>query len=289
MNHYKKVVITGGAGFVGSHLCEELLKFKGVEIYSIDDYSSGSKANHINGVKYINGKSCDIDSLIEFEPSHVFHLGEYSRVEASFKDIDKVFDSNMSSIYNILKFIKKTGAKLVYSGSSTKFADDGKNVESNPYAWTKSTNTELVKTYSKWFDINYAITYFYNVFGGREIADGNYATVVGIFKKKYLNDELLEVVLPGTQKRNFTHIDDIISALVLIGINGQGDGYGIGSTEVLSIEELAQLFNTRLVYLPERKGNRMLGKLKTKKTIELGWQPKKSIKKHIKEFINQNL
>ena len=167
---YTKVVVTGGAGFVGSHLCEELKNnFPKCEVYSIDNYSSGSTDNHIDGVNYFRANTTEIAEIISFNPSHIFHLGEYSRVEASFKDIDTVFESNMNSIYSILKFVKKTNAKLIYSGSSTKYGDNGLNKNTNPYAWTKSTNTELIKNYASWFNIDYAISYFYNVYGGREI------------------------------------------------------------------------------------------------------------------------
>ena len=286
---FSKVVVTGGAGFVGSHLCEYLIKnYPNCEVYSIDDYSSGSIQNHINGVQYIEDKASNIHKIIDFCPSHIFHLGEYSRVEASFNDIDKVFDSNMKSIYNILKFVKDTDAKLIYSGSSTKFGDNGLNKDTNPYAWTKSTNTELIINYASWFKINYAISYFYNVYGGREIGNGNYATVVGIFKKQYIENKPLEVVLPGSQKRNFTHIEDIVNALVLIGLHGSGDNYGIGAEEEISVKELAELFNKDIKFLPERRGNRLSADLKTEKTKSLGWSQTKKIKDHIKKFISDN-
>ena len=237
----KKVLVTGGAGFVGSHLCDSLLK-KGYQVTSLDNYFTGKVTNHIKGVEYIKGDTKDINKLIKFEPDYIYHLGEYSRVEQSFEDIEIVYEYNKIGTFNVLEFVRKTGAKLIYAGSSTKFGDGGLGRSQSPYAWTKASNTELVINYGHWFNIPYAITYFYNVYGPREIATGKYATLIALFKEKMKNNEPLTVVSPGTQKRNFTHIDDIINGLVLIGEHGYGDEFGIGNEESFSILEVAEMF-----------------------------------------------
>ena len=184
MNSIKKqILVTGGAGFVGSHLCEELAKNKLNRVVSLDSYFSGSESNHVQNVEYIKGNTNDVEKLINFKPDQIFHLGEYSRVEQSFEDIELVWQMNSEPILKILNFAKKNNSKLIYSGSSTKYGDDGLGRDMSPYAWIKAANSELVKNYSSWFGLEYAITYFYNVYGGREIKTGRYATLIGIYKK----------------------------------------------------------------------------------------------------------
>lgn len=282
----KKIVITGAAGFIGSNLCERLVKDN--EIVGIDNYFTGSKNNHIDGVKYIESNAENIENVLaelNFKPDIVYHLGEYSRVEQSYDDVGTVLEYNTKGIVNILEYIRKTKCKLIYAGSSTKYSDIGK--DGSPYAWTKATNTELVKNYGKWYNINYAITYFYNVYGPREISDGKYSTLIAKFAKAMKEGSALTVVRPGTQKRNFTNISDTIDALVLIGENGTGDEYGIGSPEAFSVQEVAEMFNpekNKIIYLNERKGNRMSAEVVTDKTRELGWEPKKNLKDYISEL-----
>ena len=282
-NYMKKILVTGGAGFIGSHLCEALSAKPGHEVYSLDNYFTGSKENHISGVKYIQGHTSDIEELVDFIPDTIYHLGEYSRVEQSFDDIERVWQYNKDGIFAVLQFCRKTGAKLIYAGSSTKFGDGGTGRSQSPYAWSKATNTELVKNYGSWYNITYAIVYFYNVYGPREIAKGKYATLIALFKEKVKNNEPLTVVRPGTQERNFTHIEDIIDGIILVGEEGHGDDYGIGSPERYTISEIAKLFNAPIVMLPERPGNRMTADLITAKTEALGWSPKWSIKDYIKQ------
>lgn len=269
----KKVLVTGGAGFVGSHLCERLVTM-GYDVYSLDNYFTGSEANHVAGVIYIRGETKNIATLVDFAPDMVYHLGEYSRVEQSFDDIEKVWAYNKEGIFAVLEFVRKAGCKILYAGSSTKFGDGGLGRSASPYAWTKATNTELVMNYGNWFNVPYAITYFYNVYGEREIQTGKYATLIALFKEKMRNNEPLTVVSPGAQKRNFTHIDDIIDGLVLVGENGYGDEFGIGSEEGFSILEVAKMFNGRIEMLPERKGNRMTADVMADKTKALGWSAK---------------
>jgi len=280
----KKVLVTGGAGFIGSHLCEKLLNSGMYEVFSLDNYFTGNENNHIKGVTYIRGNTSEIDNLISFKPSLIYHLGEYSRVEQSFDDIEKVWRFNKDGIFAVLEFCRKTGAKIIYAGSSTKFGDGGLGRDQSPYAWTKASNTELVINYGKWFNISYAITYFYNVYGPREISKGKYATLIALFKELKKTNMPLGVVSPGTQKRNFTHVDDIINGLILVGEKGIGDDYGIGNDESYSILEIANLFGGEIIMLPERKGNRLSAEVMTEKTIKLGWKPQKSIKKYIKNL-----
>lgn len=280
----KNILVTGGAGFVGSHLCERLAKDSKNKVYSLDNYFTGSKDNHIPGVTYIEGHTAQIGQLIDFVPDYIYHLGEYSRVEQSFEDIEKVWQFNKDGIFAVLQFCRKTGAKLIYAGSSTKFGDGGLGRSQSPYAWTKATNTELVENYGTWFNVPYAITYFYNVYGNREISTGKYATLIALFKEKILNGEPLSVVSPGAQKRNFTHVEDIISGLILVGENGYGDEFGIGSPEAFSILDIAKMFGGEIQMLPERKGNRMTADVVTEKTEALGWQPTRTIQDYINDF-----
>lgn len=278
-----KILVTGGAGFIGSHLCEALINLNEHEVYSLDNYFTGSEKNHISGVTYIRGDTKDIFSLIEFKPDLIYHLGEYSRVETSFDDAYKVFSNNMTGTYNVLEFAKTHNSKIVYAGSSTKFGDVGK--DSSPYAWSKATNTELVQNYGKWFNIKYAITYFYNVYGSREIEDGKYSTVVAKFINLSKRGLPLTVNSPGTQRRNFTHVDDIVSGLLLVGAQGFGDGYAIGSEISYSINELATMFNKEIIIQPKKLGNRLSSDLDTSKIKELGWKPQWLLSDYIREKI----
>ena len=280
----KQILVTGGAGFVGSHLCERLAKDENNAVYSLDNYFTGSENNHVENVTYIRGNTKDIDKLINFSPDMVYHLGEYSRVEQSFDDITKVWEYNKDGIFAVLEFVRKHGCKILYAGSSTKFGDGGLGRSASPYAWTKASNTELVQNYGVWFNVPYAITYFYNVYGPREIQTGKYATLIALFKEKMKNGEPLTIVSPGTQKRNFTHIEDIINGLVLVGENGYGDEFGIGSGEAYSIKDIAQMYDGKIEMLPERKGNRMSADVISAKTEALGWKPTKKIKDYIEEL-----
>ena len=282
----KIAVVTGGAGFIGSHLCERLLR-EGYRVISLDNYFTGSKNNHISGVEYIEGHTKDIDEHISVNPDIVYHLGEYSRVEKSFEDIEKVWDLNKYGTFGVLEFCRKKKCKIVYAGSSTKFGDEGLGRDQSPYAWVKATNTELVRNYASWFGLEYAITYFYNVYGPREISKGPYATVIGIFKEEYRNGQPITVVAPGTQKRNFTHVIDIVDGLFRVGEQGNGDGYGIGSERAYSIREVAELFGGEIVMLPERKGNRMSASVESAKVKALGWKETQSLEDDIAKFTKE--
>lgn len=282
----KKYLVIGGAGFIGSNLVMKLAESNDNKIVSLDNYLTGKVSNHVKGVTYIKGEAKQINSIINFKPEIIFHLGEYSRVEKSFEDVDLVFKNNYESIYYVLKFAKKNNSKLVYAGSSTKF-DKKKGFSLSPYTWTKSINSELIKEYSTWFNLNYAIVYFYNVYGPNELND-EFGTLIGKFKKSMKDGDKLNVVLPGTQRRNFTHVEDIVNGLIIVSEKGEGDGYGIGNQASYSILEIANLFGGQINYLIERKGNRDDSELIVEKTIKLGWSAKHSIKDYILKLRKNN-
>lgn len=282
----KNIIITGGLGFVGSALAMSLSKNN--KVYVIDNLFTGRKKNITNkSIKLIISKSENINRIKCLKNKHFqyfFHLGEYSRVEQSYNDIEKVIEFNTRPFYEIIKFCKKNNTKLIYSGSSTKFANyfEDNEIDISPYAWSKISNINLLKLYGKWFGIKYAVTYFYNVYGDNEISTGKYATVIGKFLKYKKQNKILPITKPGTQRRNFTHIDDIISGLVIVAIKGDGDGYGIGSSKSYSIIELANILKMKYKMMPQKKGNRLSGKLKTKKTKELGWSCKNNLNNYLK-------
>ena len=280
----KKILVTGGAGFIGSNLCRKLVENNENEVTSLDNYFTGSIANHIDGVEYISGETSEIKSKVKFKPDLIFHLGEYSRVEQSFADIEKVWLFNKIGTYSVLEFARESASKIVYAGSSTKFGDGGLGRSQSPYAWTKASNTELVSNFGRWFDLPYAITYFYNAYGDNEISSGKYATLIGLYADKMRKGEKLGVVLPGTQKRNFTHVDDIVSGLVLVGENGLGDEFGIGSSQSFTVEEVAQIFGGEIEYLEQRQGNRLAADVVTSKTESLGWCATRSLHDYIEKL-----
>lgn len=282
--HQKTILVTGGAGFIGSHLCEKLAGM-GHRVISLDNYFTGSKANHVPGVEYREGHTKDIEMHVSETPDLVYHLGEYSRVEQSFGDLPLVWEFNKMGTFAVLEFCRKRNVKIVYAGSSTKFGDGGMGRSQSPYAWTKASNTELVENYGAWFNMPYAVTYFYNVYGPREISQGKYATLIALFKEKYRRGEPLSVVSPGTQKRNFTHVLDIVDGLVLVGDDGVGDNFGIGHERAYSVLEVAELFGRPVEMLPPRPGNRMAADIDTSKVRALGWEPKRDLESHITEFL----
>ncbi len=281
----KTILVTGGAGFIGSNLIERLVKDPSNRVISLDNYFTGSRENHIPGAEYREGHTKDIEKLIPETPDIVYHLGEYSRVEQSFADMPIVWESNKTGTFAVLEFCRKNNTKIIYAGSSTKFGDGGLGRDQSPYAWTKASNTELVRNYGAWFGLPYAITYFYNVYGTREISSGPYATLIALFKEKIKKHEPLTVVTPGTQVRNFTHVDDIVNGLILVGEKVEGDDYGLGSEEGYSILDIAKMFGGEVVMIPERKGNRMSASVELSRSKnELGWHTEKRIADYIKQF-----
>lgn len=275
----KTIVVTGGAGFIGSHLCERLVA-RGHQVISLDNYFTGSPDNHVAGVEYRTGHTKDIAQHIPENPDNIFHLGEYSRVEISLTEPALVWDLNVAGTFAVLEYWRAKKCKLIYAGSSTKFGDGGLGRDQSPYAWTKATNTELVCNYGAWYGLSYAITYFYNVYGPGERA-GSYGTVIEIFRQQYTQGKPLGVVSPGTQKRNFTHVDDIVEGLLLVGEKGEGDEFGLGAREAYSVIEVAEMFGGNVEMLPERQGNRMSAMLDDAKSRMLGWEPTRRLPEYI--------
>lgn len=280
----KLVVVTGGAGFIGSHLCERLVS-EGNRVISLDNYFTGSRDNHVSGVEYREGHTRDIEKLIPETPDLIYHLGEYSRVEISLTEPALVFDLNTIGTFAVLEFWRKKGCKLVYAGSSTKFADGGMGRDMSPYTFTKATNTELIRNYAEWYTLPYATTYFYNVYGPGERA-GAYGTVIEIFRQKYLKGEPLGVNAPGTQQRMFTHVDDIVDGLLLVAEKGEGDEFGLGADEAYSILDIAHIFGGPVEMRPETKGNRMGAKLDLTKSHSIGWRATKRVEEYIKGIVS---
>ena len=278
----KTVLVTGGAGFIGSHLCNRL-KAENCTVISLDNYFTGSRDNHISGVEYREGHTKDIERHIPETPDVIYHLGEYSRVEKSIEEPAIVWDLNVAGTFGVVEYWRKRKCKLVYAGSSTKFGDGGMGRDQSPYAWTKASNTELVSNYANWYKLPYAITYFYNVYGPGERA-GAYGTVVEIFHQQFAKDEPLTVVAPGTQKRNFTHVDDIVEGLFLVGETGEGDDFGLGSEREYTILEVAEMFSKEIRMLPERPGNRIASGIDTTKSKLLGWNVKHNLEEYVREI-----
>lgn len=273
------ILVTGGAGFIGTHLCKRLLD-EGNTVISLDNYFTGSRENHVPGVEYREGHTKDIEKLVPETPDLTFHLGEYSRVEKSLEEPALVWDLNVAGTFGVLEWWRKRKSKLVYAGSSTKFGDGGSGRDQSPYAWTKAANTELVSNYARWYSLPHAITYFYNVYGPGERV-GAYGTVIEIFRQQHARGEPLTVVSPGTQKRNFTHVSDIVDGLVLVGAKGEGDDYGLGVTHEYSILEVAKMIGGEIMMLPERAGNRFGSGIDTSKSEALGWLPKITLEQYL--------
>lgn len=288
------ILVTGGAGFIGSHLIEKLAKLNpNNRIMSIDNYSTGIKENEFPELAtYLCGHTSRINSCIynnsyfaDFVPEIVYHLGEYSRIVPSFEDIQTCFHSNIEGTFSVLEYCCKHNAKLVYAASSSKFGNNCEDQHLSPYAWMKAKNVELINNYKEWFGLKSAICYFYNVYGGRQISRGKYATLVGIFQEQYLSGEPLTVVEPGTQRRDFTHVDDIVDGLILAGGRGDGDNYLLGTGKNYSIVEVTGMFDHPYVLVPARTGERFTSMAyESRAQSELGWSAKISLPDYINEW-----
>ena len=255
------IIVTGGAGFVGSNLIKFLLKKTKKNIISFDNYSSGTIRNHIKStrVNYIKGNTVDIDkklSIFKKKIDSVFHFGEFARIYQSFIKFDECYKSNSIGSNAVFKFCLENKIKLIYSATSATLGNYGDDKNLSPYAFTKSKNLELLENLKKWFNFRYEVVYFYNVYGPGHIKRGSMATVIGIFEDKYKKNKPLPVVKPGTQTRRFTHIDDTIAVCFEAWRKNKCAHYSISHKKSYSIENVAKMFKRRIVYLKKRPGER---------------------------------
>ena len=288
----KFILITGGAGFIGKNLIGKLIKKNKHHIISLDNYSTGLKNNHINNkrIKYIKGDTNDIEKILKKyrkQLSCVFHFGEFSRIHQSFYLTNQCFKSNVQGTFEVFKFCQKYNLRLIYSATSAAIGNKGEDANLSPYAFTKSKNIDLLFNLKSWFNFKFDIIYFYNVYGPDQIRNGFMATVVGIFEKQYLKKIPLTVVKPGNQRRKFTHIDDTIDACIKVLENKKYKQYSVSYKKSYSILQIAKFFNSKIRFIPSRKGERykssFVKKINHRKLINI--KAKKDIKDYILNFI----
>ena len=254
------IVITGGAGFVGTNLIALFLKKTKFKIISIDNYSSGTKKNHIKNkrVSYLNSDTKDIFKILK-KPNlinSIFHFGEFARIYQSFLKMNECISSNSIGTNAVFNFCLKNKIKLIYSATSASLGNNGNDKNLSPYAFTKSKNLELLENLKKWFKFKYEVIYFYNVYGPYQICKGDMATVIGIFEDHYKSKKPLPVVKPGNQTRRFTHIYDTVEICYTAWKKNQCRHYSIANRKSYSILQVAKLFNSKIKYLPKRRGER---------------------------------
>tara|TARA_B100000029_G_scaffold132525_1_gene126424 strand:+ start:1204 stop:2076 length:873 start_codon:yes stop_codon:yes gene_type:complete len=255
-----KIIITGGAGFVGTNLINLLLQKTNYKIISIDNYSSGFRKNHIknNRVNYIKGDTKNISKILKNikNINSIFHFGEFARIYQSFIKMNECINSNSVGTNAVFNFCLKNKIKLIYSATSASLGKKGNDKNLSPYAFTKAKNLELLENLKKWFNFKYEVVYFYNVYGPYQIKKGDMATVIGIFEEHYKQNKSLPVVKPGSQTRRFTHIYDTVEICYLAWKKNLCRHYSISNHKIYSILEVANMFKSKIRYLPRRAGER---------------------------------
>ena len=283
------ILVTGGAGHVGSHVVEQLLTNPFNRVISLDNYFNGSEENHLPGAEYRLGHTKDIESLVPEKPDLVYHLGEFARITPSFDDVELVYDMNINGTFAVVDYCRKHKVpKLVYAASSTRFAIEGNGRHQNPYSFTKAVNVDLIKDFGQWYQLPYAICYFYNGFGPRERGEGKYATLIAKYEQLYLKGEPLPVVKPGTQRRAFTYVKDLARGILLAGEKGWGDGYALGVTESYSVLEIAEAFGGPIQMVEGYPGREESSNDPGKARTELGWRPTLDVMDYIRDFVRKH-